>query len=160
MGDAALAFEVLCCTWDGVPLIYSGQEMPNYKRLKFFDKDPIEWTGRYELHDFYKALLTLRKRHAAVRGGDVSATVRRLHTSVDDRCFAFARAAGEDVVLVVLNFSGGPLRVDAGQWGAQLGGSAGAFQGTYRDIFTGAEVGLPAGAIELKAWGYSVLEKK
>ena len=160
MGDAALAFEVLCCTWDGVPLIYSGQEMPNYKRLKFFDKDPIDWTGRYELHDFYKALLTLRKRHAAVRGGDVSATVRRLHTSVDDRCFAFARAAGEDVVLVALNFSGGPMRVDAGQWGAQLGGSAGAFQGTYRDIFTGAEIGLPAGNIDLKAWGYTVLEKQ
>jgi hypothetical protein len=129
--------------------------------LKFFDKDPIEWTGRYELHDFYKALLTLRKRHAAVRGGDVSAMVRRLHTSADDRCFAFARAAGEDLVLVVLNFSGGPLQVDAEQWGAQLGEGAvrPVLQGTYRDIFTGAEVVLPAGTIELKAWGYMVLEK-
>jgi len=136
--------------------------MPNYKRLKFFDKDPIEWTGRYELHDFYKALLTLRKRNPAVRGGDVAATVRRLHTAVDDRCFAFARAAGEDVVLVVLNFSGGPLQVDAGQWGAQLGEGVGrpVLQGTYRDIFPGGEIVLPIGAIELKAWGYTVLEKK
>jgi hypothetical protein len=55
------------------------------------------------------------------------------------------------MVLVLLNFSGGPLRVDAGQWGVE---------GDYRDIFTGAEVVLPAGAIELKAWGYTVLEKK
>jgi hypothetical protein len=136
--------------------------MPNYKRLNVYDKDPIEWTGRYELHDFYKALLTLRKRNGAVRGGDISAKVRRLHTSMDDRCFAFARIAGGDVVLVALNFSGGPLRVDGAQLQGQLGEGAGqaVLQGTYRDIFTGAEMVLPAGTIELKAWGYTVLEKQ
>ena len=38
-------------------MIYSGQEMPNKKRLKFFEKDPIEWDGNFEMHDFYKTLL-------------------------------------------------------------------------------------------------------
>src|SRR5260221_9276539 len=70
MGDAAEAFAVLCCTWNGIPLIYSGQELPNLKRLKFFDKDLIPWSGQYELHNFYKALLHLRKRNAAMRAGD------------------------------------------------------------------------------------------
>src|SRR5208283_3169417 len=37
MGNAAKAFAVLCCTWNGLPLIYSGQELPNLKRLNFFD---------------------------------------------------------------------------------------------------------------------------
>jgi hypothetical protein len=45
MGDAAKAFAVFCCTWSGIPLIYSGQELPNYKRLRFFEKDEIEWNG-------------------------------------------------------------------------------------------------------------------
>ena len=68
LGDAAMAFAVLCCTWNGVPLIYSGQEMPNKKRLDFFDKDPIPWTGQFALHSFFKALLELRKRNPALRG--------------------------------------------------------------------------------------------
>ncbi len=61
MGEFAKAFAVLCATWNGIPLIYSGQELPNKKRLKFFDRDPIEWTGNYKLHDFYKTLLEFHR---------------------------------------------------------------------------------------------------
>ena len=32
------------CLYDGLPLIYSGQELPNKKRLMFFDKDEIDWS--------------------------------------------------------------------------------------------------------------------
>ncbi|MEJ7671206.1 MAG: alpha-amylase family glycosyl hydrolase [Chitinophagaceae bacterium] len=60
-GDAAKAFAVFSCTWNGIPMIYSGQELPNNKRLQFFDKDQIEWRQECELHDFYKTLLHLRK---------------------------------------------------------------------------------------------------
>lgn len=150
LGDAAKAFAVLCATWNGLPLIYSGQEMPNYKRLKFFDKDPIEWTGRYELNDFYKALLLLRQRNPALRAGDSGVKTQRLQTGSDDRCFGFLRKNGNDEVLVLLNFSGGPVRPDASKWQVP---------GRFRDIFTGAEVGLPGSEIELVAWGYVVLEK-
>jgi Glycosidases len=38
-GDAVKALAVFSCTWNGIPMIYSGQELPNYKRLQFFDKD-------------------------------------------------------------------------------------------------------------------------
>jgi hypothetical protein len=51
---------------------------------------------------------------------------------------------------VLLNFSGGPVRPDASKWQVP---------GRFRDIFTGAEVGLPGSEIELVAWGYVVLEK-
>ena len=44
-GDAAMAFAVFTATWRGIPLIYSGQELPNKKRLRFFDKDEIEWSN-------------------------------------------------------------------------------------------------------------------
>jgi len=43
-GIAAKAWAVFTATWNGQPLIYSGQELPNTKRLAFFDKDQIEWT--------------------------------------------------------------------------------------------------------------------
>jgi glycosidase len=153
MGDAAKTMAVLCCTWNGIPLIYSGQEMPNYKRLKFFDKDPIEWTGRYELHGFYRALLSLRKRNPAMRPGGGGVTTHRLHTKMEVPCFAFARrtADGEDIVLVLLNFSAGPIEVAAGE--LLVGG-------VYRDIFTNNTTDLSrARTIGLAPWGYTVLEK-
>ena len=58
-GEAAKALAVLSFTRNGLPLIYSGQELPNLKRLQFFDKDTIEWNGNYAMQDFYKTLLYL-----------------------------------------------------------------------------------------------------
>ncbi|HXB93954.1 MAG TPA: alpha-amylase family glycosyl hydrolase [Puia sp.] len=152
MGDMARCFAVLCCTWKGIPLIYSGEEMPNYKRLKFFDKDPIEWTGRYDLHGFFRTLLGLRKTNPAMRSGDPPATLRRLHTPSDDRCFAFVRTSGEGQVVVVLNFSGEPLSLAV----------SGLFPGAiYRELFTGVWMDLRRlTALSIPAWGFNVLEKQ
>ena len=48
------------CLWNNsVPLIYSGQELPNKKRLNFFTKDQIDWTFPTEFHNFYKKLQPL-----------------------------------------------------------------------------------------------------
>ena len=105
MGQAAEAFAVLCCTWNGIPLIYSGQELPNKKRLKFFDKDQIEWTGNNALHNFYKKLLSLRKTNKALQAGERSKTIR-LKTAADQFVFAFLRECEEDEVLILLNLSG------------------------------------------------------
>ena len=38
-GNMAKALAVFSATWNGVPLIYTGQEIPNMKRLEFFEKD-------------------------------------------------------------------------------------------------------------------------
>ena len=83
-GPAAQAFAVLSCTWQGVPLIYSGQEIPNMKRLKFFDKDTIQWTANKQLSEFYKTLLTLRHNNPALRTGDVNSLTAFIHTDRDD----------------------------------------------------------------------------
>jgi glycosidase len=170
MGNAARAFAVFCCTWNGLPLIYSGQEMPNLKRLKFFDKDPIEWTGRYELHDFYKALLLIRKRNPALRAGDDRVSAHRLHTPWDDRCFAFVRQAGSDQVLVLLNFSADPLSVSAAELILPVAdvppnesfppNESLPLKGAFLDIFTGSVFMLPAATVDLAPWGYAVLEKQ
>ncbi len=65
-GLFAQALAVFACTYIGMPLVYSGQELPNKKRLQFFDKDPIEWQPTIELHNFYKILFALRKRNVAL----------------------------------------------------------------------------------------------
>jgi alpha-amylase len=151
MGAAAKAFAVLCCTWNGLPMIYSGQELPNYKRLKFFDKDLIDWTGHCELHDFFKVLLGLHKTNPAMRAGDTGSVTRRIATRSGNRCFAFVRSAGESEVLVVLNFSAAELTVQPDEL---------RLQGRFRNVFTGDASDLSgAGSVNLGAWGYGVYEK-
>jgi glycosidase len=144
MGDAAKAFAVLCCTWNGLPLIYSGQELPNYKRLLFFEKDFIEWTGQNALHEFYKKLLGLRKTNPALRAADPATTAHRYYP--DPRCFAFVRKSGESEVLVLLNFSADTLSIPVDR------------EGRYQDIFTGQWI--EKGPVVLPPWGYGVYEKK
>lgn len=110
-GNMARPLAVFSCTWNGVPLVYNGQELPlKDKRLKFFDKDPIPWTGKYELHDFYKTLLSLHTNNAALRGGDPSVQTYLLSTSAPDKVFAYLRKNGKDEVLVILNFSSDALK--------------------------------------------------
>jgi glycosidase len=98
-GVAAKAVAVFTATWKGMPLIYSGQEMPNHKRLQFFDKDAIDWKGEYKLHDFYKALLQLHKQPVITDG---ETFILPTH---NDYLMAYMRRSGDAVVLVLLNLS-------------------------------------------------------
>ena len=148
-GDGALPLAVFSCTWEGLPLIYSGQEIANHKRLKFFDKDTIHWTGKNELHDFYKTLLQLRKSNPALKAIDSPAA--RVPTTADDHIFCFARKNGERELLVMLNFSALDLKFEL---------RAENIKGKYRDVFKNDIHQLPAEKhIELNAWNYLVLEK-
>ena len=100
-GNAAKAWAVFTCTWQGIPLIYSGQESPNTKRLNFFDKDMIEWKDPTQLHDFYKTLLDIRKTNKAIAEGETFI----LPSDNSDELMAFLRRKEKDVVLVLLNLS-------------------------------------------------------
>jgi alpha-amylase len=104
-GDAAKLLAVFSCTWDGIPLIYSGQELPNKKRLKFFEKDTIDWTGKFELHHFYKTLLTLKATNKALRAGDPEVLIQIISHPEDENIFAFLRKFKSNQVFVNLNFS-------------------------------------------------------
>jgi len=124
-GIAAKALAVFTCTWPGIPLIYSGQEKPNYKRLAFFEKDSIDWNGEVELNEFYSILLHLRKMNLAL---EESASVLLLKTDHPDvLCFLCRRQ--EDRVLVLLNFS---------KEAASFHLDHPAIVGQYTDLFTNA----------------------
>jgi len=148
-GDAALALAVFSATWKGIPLIYSGQEMPNHKRLKFFEKDPIDWNGKYELAGFYKTLFELKSKHPAL---STVADVQRIPTSHDDQVLAFLRKSGDREVFVILNLSrAGNLQVDLHQ---------APISGNYRNVFSGAQHEFSSNRqLTLEPWQYLVFEK-
>ena len=104
-GDAARLMAVFSCTWDGIPLLYSGQELPNKKRLKFFEKDEIEWNDHIELHNFYKILLTLKSTNKALRCGDPDVLTKIISHPEDEHVFAYLRKYKSSQVFVILNCS-------------------------------------------------------
>ena len=110
-GIAAKPWAVFTFMWKGIPLIYSGQELPNYKRVAFFDKDSIDWTNAPQLASFYKTLIQLRKKYNCIVDGDSF----NLPTS-NNQVMAFLRyghqpenkpenKSEKQTILVVLNFS-------------------------------------------------------
>lgn len=152
MGDAALPFAVLCATWGGIPLVYSGQELPLKERLNFYNKDEIKWTGNYLLNDFYKTLLKLHATHPALRGGDPAVKIYRIYTTQDDNVLAYLRKNEEEEVLVLLNLSAkNDLRVEI---------KDDKVNGRYQDIFSGAIVYFTSGSfLDMQAWEYLVYQK-
>lgn len=151
-GDMAKALAVFSCTWNGIPLIYSGQELPNKKRIKFFDKDTIAWTGNNALNDFYKALLQTKTNNPSLRAGDPTVQTFRIKTSDPKNVFAFLRRKGGREVLVVLNLSAqNDLHFDI------LDESV---TGTFKNIFSGAANDLTSEkSFEMQGWEFLVYEK-
>jgi len=139
------------CTWPGIPLIYSGQELPNKTRLKFFDKDAIEWKNDCELHEFYKTLLHLRATHPALRTGDNNVSTCLLRTT-KDRIFSFQRKSGSKEILVILNLANDDASFAIE--GEEI--TAGPYKNVFSGDFSVIEKNI---TLSLEAWGYRVFEK-
>ncbi len=145
-GDGAHAMAALTCTLPGMPLVYSGQELPNKKRLAFFEKDEIPWGNNNPiLHNFYKSLLLLRKENASFDDG---ATFDFVTTNVGDKIIAFKRSKGNNKVLVIINLSSSSqLRVE--------------INGIIEDKYTSFNTGLTYNfknneTFEMQAWQYFI----
>jgi glycosidase len=92
---------VLVNTLPGVPMIYTGEEVANDRKLSLFEKVGVDWTRPREMGDLWKSLIAVRRSHLALSRGDML----RVPSMPEEDIFSFFRAAGADKILVVLNFS-------------------------------------------------------
>ncbi|MEM6348729.1 MAG: alpha-amylase family glycosyl hydrolase [Bacteroidota bacterium] len=149
MGDGHKAFAVLTATFDGMPLVYTGQESAMDKQLEFFVKDTIEW-GDYSYADFYRRLFELKHRNQALWNGEHGGALVKVPTGNDENIYAFIREKNGDKVMVMINLS-------AASQNAQLKNDQ--VNGEYKEIFTEQNVKLIEGQeMELGPWEYRVLE--
>lgn len=148
-GDAAIPFAVFSCMWDGIPLIYSGQELPNQKRLQFFDKDEIKWTAKQKLHAFYKTLLEFRKQHPAMKAANRNIITWHIATTELQHLFSFVRKTGTREVITILNFSNQKLKFHINDK---------RIQGSFIDLFSQKEYSVSE-QLTIPSWGYLVLHK-
>jgi len=145
-GDAYKMFSVFSMTYNQtIPLVYSGQEIPNKKRLKFFVKDPIEWNG-LEMEGFYKTLFYHRKMNPAFAS---DATYKRLSTSQDENVLCFLREKNERKSIIMLNLTSKPQTVFA---------KDDSFKGYMTNIFSDGkwETLKPGQKFQLEPWGFII----
>ena len=130
---------------DGVPLIYSGQEEPVLRPIKFFDKDPMEF-GKFKRQQFYKTLLDLRSRNVAL---SADASFRKVHAGDEKAVYAYAREKDGKKVLVILNLSQAAQPIAIGD---------NTLTGKAFNVFKGSAETLSSNSWMLEPWGYLVYE--
>lgn len=142
------AFVLSATAQNSMPLLYTGQEVSLRKRLRFFEKDTVDWNGS-SLASFYRAVFDLKHRQPALANGRWGGAQATLRTTGGDRVYAFTRTQGANTVLVAVNF--GDAAVKADYEGLPR-------PGEYTDWFAKAPLALPArGSIDIPPHGYRVL---
>ncbi|MCB0703835.1 MAG: alpha-glucosidase C-terminal domain-containing protein [Saprospiraceae bacterium] len=151
MGDGHKAFAVLTATFDGMPLVYSGQESAMDKQLEFFKKDEIPW-GDYAYAGFYKTLFDLKHRNKALWNGVHGGPLVKIPTGNDENVYAFSREKDGDKVVVIINLSAVDQEI-------KLQGSG--YAGNYNNVFSNSSTELAEGmTLKMGSWDYLVLSSK
>lgn len=102
LGNAVSAMAALTFTYPGMPLIYSGQEVGNTKRLAFFEKDFIPGlTVANSTTSFYTKLASLKTKNAALWNNSTAKLVPIAGNN--DSVIAYSRTSGVSKVLTVIN---------------------------------------------------------
>lgn len=149
LGKNTQNFAVLAATMYGMPLVYSGQEAGLDKRLKFFEKDTIQWNKK-PLQKFYQQLLMLKRKNKALWNGNNGGKYVHLKTNHPKDVFAYQRIKGDKSVVVVLNFSDESKSVKI----ENVQGS-----GRYQRVFESKDEESINKELNIKAHNHLVLQK-
>ena len=142
------AFVLAATAQNSMPLLYTGQEASMNKRLRFFEKDTVDWNGP-SLASFYQRVFALKHSQPALWNGPWGGPQAALRTDGGERVYAFTRTRRANSVLVAVNF--GDSAVTARYSGL-------AQPGDYSDWFDKSKVALAAsGSIAIPAHSYRVL---
>jgi glycosidase len=146
-GEGAKTFAVFASTIQGMPLLYGGMEAGLNKRLRFFDKDTVDWS-RTPLASFYTTLFELKANNEALWNGAYGGEAKRINTEDNSQeVYAFIREKNGNQVIVILNLSADAQSVTLDE---------AAPKGMFKDAFA-AEMELTGEAIDLAPWGYYIL---
>lgn len=150
-GDGLHAAMVLCCTVNGMPLVYSGQEAGLDRSLKFFEKDEIEWKD-HENAEIYKKLFQLKKKNRALWNGKWGGEMIRIKNNKPESVISFYRESDGDKVISIINLSDQDLDVNL---------DTKPFTGSYTDIFGANDITIgDKTALNLGPWDYMVLSNR
>lgn len=151
MGDAAYPLAVVTFGVPGMPLCYSGQEAGLNKRLKFFDKDTINWQP-HPMNDLYTRYFALRHNNSAIWSGERGGEMHKIQADSAGKVLSFIRKNGPDEFWLVVNLS----RVQA-----TVNLTSDQLAGIYKNVESGENLVYEEGMeMVLPAWSYRVFVKE
>lgn len=142
-GVYAKALAVLSYVFPGVPLVYSGQEIPNHKRLLFFDKDQLNWEQPLDLEHFYSQLNQLKRTHPALDYASDEYKFEIVYAK--DGLLMLRSQNGETRLTSVFNF-----RYDSFCLPHEI------FSAQPKQLFLGENIGWQPEGIQLEVGGYGL----
>ncbi|MCB0805609.1 MAG: alpha-glucosidase C-terminal domain-containing protein [Bacteroidales bacterium] len=151
LGNGAETFAMLTYTLPGMPLLYSGQETGLDKRLRFFEKDTIEWDFNSPWMDFYTRMTSLKTQNQALWNGTFGGAFERLATSDEENILVFKRVKAGNEILVLANLS-------PDEHAFTINGEHP--EGEFKNVLTGKEMPFePEQKFNLGPWEYHILKK-
>ena len=114
MGNAAKAMAMFTYVVPGMPLTYTGQELCNVRRLRFFDKDTLEYDPANTNEHIYKAANDMRANNPALYSNELGAKMERVELEDADKIFACRRSLDDNEVYGFFNFSNEPRVIALG----------------------------------------------
>ena len=103
---AAKAMAMFTYIAPGMPLTYTGQEFGNVRRLRFFDKDTLEYDPTNTFEDFYKMANTMRADNPALYSNELGGKLERIEMPEGiEKIFACRRVVEGNEVYAFFNFS-------------------------------------------------------
>lgn len=140
----AISAFVLSAFLEGVPMIYSSQEVAYPSKVGFFGNVSVDWTSNQEYQDEYARVLNAYKNSADVRGSRPTvansngAAIIRYSTSSSGGLLVFINTTGNTMTVKV------PMEVS--------GRNA-------KDLIEESEAALPA-SVTLETYGYRIYKLK
>ena len=107
--DKVYPLSVMLFTLPGIPMIYSGQEARVEEKIKFFEKDTIQWNN-YPDGNFYKKLINIRKKYSVFWSSN---TTLEFLDGLPQDVVGFKRWGGKNTYYVILNFSNEAQEIDS-----------------------------------------------
>lgn len=139
---------VLTFLLPGIPLIYSGQEAGNYRRLKFFDKDRIDWQED-KMFDLYKILVDIRKQNPDLWS---HCNIQKIENDTNDTVVSLQISDHKQIskVILFLNLSNKNQTFYI---------KCGKYTGNFTNLISKENCKINChNAVNLKAFGYKILE--
>lgn len=152
MGAAAHVMAALTFVLpQGMPLIYTGQEVGIDRSFPFFDRAPVEdWTPNAHT-DFYRRLCAVKHANPALRAGELGGMMTEIENNAKDCMLSFVRERDDNRVVAVFNLSPYTILADF---------DTGIYAGTYTDAMTGERYELPAHVRhEMAPWTFHILTR-
>jgi len=137
----ATCASVITTYYNGVPLIYTGQEVGRVSTVPFFSNSPINWTVNLDMQQNYRDMLSFYSESAVARYGTAVP-----YTANDVVCFK--KVLNADQVLVIAN-----VRNNTTNYAIPTA----LLNSTWTNAITGAPVNIGS-SLSLSAYQYLILK--